>query len=340
MSNKVFVMCPAKHKTGGTELSHQLVHMINMHGGSAEIAYFRLKKDDCEYINPAFKEYVSSYVMVDEIYDMRDIVVVIPEPKSEEVAKFKHATIYLWWMSVDYYYNGWNLKLRTAEYGPIRGTAQILAKAALCLFKKKPKYLSLSKMNRVKLHLVQSEYAYYFLKNNGIINIEFLSDYINDEYVERSSECAIGNKENLIIYNPKKGLRFTKRIIKANKDLTFLPLINMNNCQVEDCMKRAKVYIDFGPHPGKDRMPREAVLMFCCILTGKRGSAAYDDVLIPEEYKFQDKNKNICHISSQIRHLLANYSEEVHKYIDYRDRTKNEKDVFEKEVIRIFGLNQ
>lgn len=339
MSNKVYVLCPPKHKTGGTELSHQLVYMINKHGGNAEIAYFRQNKDDNDYINPAFNEYVSSYAIADELYDMQDITVVIPEPKSEEVGKFKYATIYLWWMSVDFYYNGWNFKLRTAEYGFIKGTAEILAKGISSIFKRKPRYLPFSKMERVKLHLVQSEYAYYFLKDKGITNIEYLSDYINDEYVKRSSECVLEDKENIIIYNPKKGLRFTKMIILANKDLNFVPLINMTNNQVEDFMKRAKVYIDFGPHPGKDRMPREAVLMFCCVLTGKRGSAAYDDVLIPDEYKIQDKKKNIRRISSQIRYLLANYSTEVERYRDYRERTVNEKKAFEKEVIKIFDLN-
>jgi len=33
-----------------------------------------------------------------------------------------------------------------------------------------------------------------------------------------------------------------------------------------------QVYIDFGHHPGQDRLPREAVQCGCVVITGKRGS--------------------------------------------------------------------
>ncbi len=40
-------------------------------------------------------------------------------------------------------------------------------------------------------------------------------------------------------------------------------------------MRKAKLYIDFGYHPGKERMPREACLLDCCLIIGKDGSAKY-----------------------------------------------------------------
>ena len=48
--------------------------------------------------------------------------------------------------------------------------------------------------------------------------------------------------------------------------------------QVVDLMSESKVYIDFGNHPGKDRIPREAVINGCCVITGVRGSARFKEM--------------------------------------------------------------
>ena len=60
----------------------------------------------------------------------------------------------------------------------------------------------------------------------------------------------------------------------------------MTEREVEDCLSQAKVYIDFGGHPGKDRIPREAALCGCCVVTGRRGAAGNDvEVPINQSYK-------------------------------------------------------
>ncbi|MCX7738527.1 MAG: hypothetical protein N2Z80_03840 [Hydrogenothermaceae bacterium] len=67
-----------------------------------------------------------------------------------------------------------------------------------------------------------------------------------------------------------------------------------------DILKKAKVYIDFGNHTGKDRIPREAAMLECCVITGRRGIAKYrEDVPIPENYKIEDKVENIPLILSK-----------------------------------------
>ena len=58
--------------------------------------------------------------------------------------------------------------------------------------------------------------------------------------------------------------------------------------QVQAMLKKAKVYIDFGGHPGMDRIPREAALAGCIVVTNREGSAAFrQDVPIPSQYKIQ-----------------------------------------------------
>ena len=55
-------------------------------------------------------------------------------------------------------------------------------------------------------------------------------------------------------------------------------------------------YIDFGPHPGMDRLPREAALAGCIVITNREGAAAHDeDVPLPPEYKFRKFDVEAIH---------------------------------------------
>lgn len=317
---------------------HQLVYAINQLGGQAKIAYFRHRTEKSDYTNPAFEKYVNDYVIVDELYAQNDITVVIPETRTEEVLKFHNAQIFVWWMSVDNYYNGWSYRIVAREKGAIIAFFEIMAKAMINKHSKRPKYISLQKMQNVTLHLAQSQYAYHFLNEHGLYNVAYLSDYINEDYINNAKMVDTFQKEDIVLYNPKKGYKFTKKIIDVNPDIQFVPLSNMDNNQVVEYMRRAKLYIDFGSHPGKDRMPREAVLMGCCIITGRRGAAAYDDIPIAECYKIADEIQNIPKISSEIKYILKNYTTEIEKFTDYQKAIMGEQMVFQSEVKKVFDL--
>ncbi|HOL22470.1 MAG TPA: hypothetical protein PLQ41_06420, partial [bacterium] len=124
---------------------------------------------------------------------------------------------------------------------------------------------------------------------------------------------------------------------KQASNIKFVPLISMSRMQVIETLKKAKVYIDFGNHPGKDRIPREAAIMGCCVITGKRGSAAYfEDVPIPEKYKFEDKKENIPKIIERIRDCLENYNERYKDFDNYREIIRKEPEKFVEDMKKIF----
>jgi hypothetical protein len=98
-----------------------------------------------------------------------------------------------------------------------------------------------------------------------------------------------------VVYNPAKGIHYTNEIIRrAGQTLQIVPIgkgpngqVRMTGTEVTNLLHRAKVYIDFGPHPGMDRLPREAALAGCIVLTNRDGAAGYDvDVPLPNEFKF------------------------------------------------------
>ena len=160
-----------------------------------------------------------------------------------------------------------------------------------------------SQIKQADLNLCQSFYAVDFVKNMGIPKkkIAYLSDYINDLYIKDIKKNNKSHRSNIVLYNPKKGYTFTKKLIKYCQDRKcnwkWVPLINMTNAEVKSYLENCKVYIDFGNHPGKDRFPREAAISGCCIITGKKGAAAYyEDVPIPDQYKFQDIKDNFDYL--------------------------------------------
>jgi hypothetical protein len=111
----------------------------------------------------------------------------------------------------------------------------------------------------------------------------------------------------------------------------------MTPTEVSNWMKRSKLYIDFGYHPGQERMPREAVLMGCCVITGKQGSAAFDeDVPLPKGYKFDENNATPEQITEAILKCLNHFDEESKLFENYRLRITGEKDNFKNDVSKVF----
>ena len=121
------------------------------------------------------------------------------------------------------------------------------------------------------------------------------------------------------------------------QDLRWVPLIGMTTEEMRSCMSKSKVYVDFGNHPGKDRIPREAAISGCIVITGKRGAAAFaEDVCIPETYKFDESCAKKEDIISCIRDCICNF--DVHKvdFDGYRSYIRNEHQQFTADVKKIF----
>ena len=330
MNRKIYVMCPADFKTGGTELLHQLVHGLNIQGQKAYIVYYDGTSE--KNINPSFKKYVSTYLTTQDIEDEENNILVLPEIITFYIDRFKNIKKFLWWESVDSY-----LLRRSVIFCAKQGLYKYAAKALQNKISKN-NAISINRLKEFDLHLCQSQYSIDFLNGHGVNNIKYLSDYINDLYVSEMDDVDISNKEDLVCFNPKKGIKFTKGLIGRKHNVKFVPIINMSNEEVRNLLKKAKVYIDFGEHPGKDRVPREAASMGCCVITGKKGSAKYfEDIPIPSMYKFDDKTSQYDRILHTISDIFENYEKHYNNYNEYREMIKGEKNRFEKDIERIFA---
>jgi len=319
--SKIFVACPANLATGGPELLHQLVYELNNLKIDAFMYYFNAS--DRYPVHNAYEKYKNPYV--NNISDNVNNILIVPETKTFLLKDFKKVQKVIWWLSVDNYYG------KFLSTNPLKK----LVKRLLYYI---GKYDYHFERDKSLFHFVQSEYARNYLKSKNIKNIMYLSDYLNLYFIEGQQQKSVNfEKKNIVIYNPKKGFKFTQEIINQAKNITFIPIKDMTKEEVSKLLLSAKLYIDFGNHPGKDRIPREASISGCCLITSKRGSAGfYDDVPIPDRFKFEDKKKCIPAIIEMIENILADY-QKYRGYFDlHRDMIIKEHDVFIEDIKKIF----
>jgi hypothetical protein len=331
MYKKIYVLCPGGIKTGGTELLHQLVFALNHIGNNAKIVYTGKNVG----IQRAFEKYVYCYT-----YDLTSIdedcenLLIVSETQIEYLNNYKNIKKAIWWLSVDNYIKNASFVARYKLYG---------LGSAVYRWVKGNIHDRRVEILAADIHFCQSIYAVKYLESDydiGTNKIKYLSDYINDCYTTEYHGVIKNNRQNIVLYNPKKGYQFTKKLIKMTPDIQWIAIENMTNEEVRALLRKGKCYVDFGNHPGKDRFPREAAICGCIVITGRRGSAAYsEDVCIPEKFKFDEKRIKKSVIVDNIRMALQNYSDCIDEFDNYRQLILKEKDKFMADVKEIFTLD-
>ncbi len=315
----IYIACPGNYATGGTELLHQLSWILTNTYEVENCMYYYNYTNKENPINERFEKYRVKYVF--SIEDKKENILIIPKAQTRLVFDYKNIKKCIWWMSVDNYFKNF--------------TQNKLKKIIKIILGKENKELRFE--DKDITHFVQSTYAGKFLEKNKVKEYYFLSDYLNEEFLKQSISYKGETREDIVLYNPKKGFEFTKKIIeklnKRNTKIKFVGLENLTPNEIITLGKKSKVYIDFGNHPGKDRFPREAAILGCVVITGKKGSAKYyEDIKIDNEFKFEDEDENLDNICSKIIKSIENYNDEITKFENYRKSILNEYKVFEEEV--------
>ncbi len=313
-NTKIYIVTASSHFTGGPLLLHQLGGLLKQKGFDVFMHYIPYNLNP---VHPEFSNYNIPYV--DTIEDSEKHILIIPEVNFLEFRNTKNIRKVLWWLSVDNYFKTFkNASKKRQLYNWILGYHRIYRKA--------------------HLHLAQSQYALDFLKTKGISGI-YLSDYLNDIFLVENVSQQNQLRRDQILYNPKKGFSITKQLMDTAPELNWIALTKMSPQEMRKAMLMSKVYIDFGDHPGKDRIPREATICGCCLVVGRKGSAANEsDIPISKEFKFDESNPQ--QIIDKIKYILAKYDNITLLFDDYRTKIRNEKIEFEKQIDQIFIKHQ
>lgn len=331
---KIYVFAPSNLATGGPELLHQLCYVLRNFGYDACMCYYRFNKNKhrtpvCE----AYTEYNNPYICEEELADDSNHIIVLPETYFKGVYRYRKSKIVFWWLSVDNFYGS-----------SIRGLHRVYKSTKYIIRFRFPFVTTAKKVfrNTNIYHLTQSQYAFSHCLSNVSApanRVFYVSDYLNSLFIKEAFANDINNKENIVLYNPQKGYKFTKKLMEHGTNIKWIPLINLTRIEMAELLKKSKVYIDFGNHPGKDRIPREAAISGCCVITGKKGSAAFkEDIPIPEEFKFDDKLCQYDNIITLINKMFNDYNKYYEKYNKYRTMILAEEKKFYCDVKETFNV--
>ena len=240
-----------------------------------------------------YKKYKTNYEG-EQIENSSENLVIFPEIWAGFVDDVNYNQINkaIWWLSVD---NGWNRERVNFQTDTI--------------------------------HLYQSYYAEDFLNKKSAKNMLPLFDYLSENYLE---EHQFPQKKNRICYSIK-GQNIANQLRMYLSNYEFVMIAGMSRLEVIETLKESKVFIDFGHHPGKDRIPREAAMLKNCVITNRKGAANFSkDVPILEKYKIE--NDDISKMIELIVDCVENYKDKISDFEDYRLNIIGQKEEFFKQV--------
>ena len=282
--------------SGAPEALHQLCHHLNIMGIDSYLVYFD-KQHESGY--PLL--YQDMYPNLQEAKEIEDdsIVIFFEIMKYTIVEKLyavKNCTYMLWWLSIN----------NAIMYQTIETNLE----------------------NPSIIHLFHGEFIKqyvcpFFTQNQRWY---YLHDYIDTDVFHPEKD----HKEDIIAYNPQKD--FISGPLLIPKGYRTLPLIDLDRKHLIHTLQNCKIYLDLGAHNGRDRIPREAALLGCVVITNQFGSAKYEeDIGIPPECKVSNEQEAYA--------LLDNVLDKYPYYYDaqkeYRDSLLTDKRRFQDQIRHI-----
>ncbi len=328
--DEVLLLCP-EVKTGGPEALHQLGYQIARHGGVARMVYYaphsRIEVDGdllrCHAEASPMPAHFAQYQpqVLRETRMGPNTLMVFPEPLSKLAADAdKGYQRAVWWLSLD------NALPQNQDLLDGEARRGLFADAGL-------------------IHFYQSDYARQFLAANGAAQYFPLSDYTDPQFVHRSlvtSDVApIEARRDVVCFFPNKGAeraaRFQAGAAALRHRIDFVPIRDMTKAQVRETLFGARIYLDFGHHPGKDRVPREAAIAGAVVLLHAAGAAnCFLDHPLPAAYRFSEDDIASGALHRRIDAILDAPAAHFAAQLRYRQGILLERERFDLEVRSFF----
>lgn len=326
--DQVLLLCP-EVKTGGPEALHQLGHQIARHGGLARMAYYaphsRLEIDGdiirCHADDSPMPAHFAQYApqVLRETRLTPNTLIVFPEPLSKLAAAPAGYQRALWWLSLD---------------NALAQNPDLAGGAAAALFG-----------DPALIHFHQSDYVARFLREKGAAQSFPLSDYTDPQFLHRSQvredNPPIAERGNIICFFPNKGAALAARFLEGagglRQAVSFVPIRDMTKAQVRATLFGARIYIDFGHHPGKDRVPREAAIAGAVVLLHAAGAArCFADHPLAAAYRFTEDDVASGALHQRIDAILDDPAAHFAAQRAYRQAILLERERFDLEVRGLF----
>ena len=298
--SEIIAICPGSLATGGTEGIHHLVSELNTCGADAKILYVGGTQPE------EFAGYNCPYIT--ELPEGYRGTVIIPEIWGNQVIdpKYNGCTVAILWQGVDVY--RWHVP---------------------------PRKRGLFLQRTDTIHITMSDYGMDYLRGLGLDPIK-IPDCINDAFLKDFTEEY--ERGDTVLYNPMpaKMTRFQEDVMsrcKTELGIKFMPLEGYSRDELIDIFRHSKLYIDFGVFSGRERLPREAVMCGCCILTSNKGTAGYLwDNTIPDKYKLSDVNSAV----EMVKYILEHYKKCRPEFGFYQIALQHDRDLYPRQVKSLY----
>ncbi|MFT6607408.1 MAG: hypothetical protein ACJA2X_002618 [Halocynthiibacter sp.] len=220
------------------------------------------------------------------------------------------SNVYIWWLSVD------NFPL-----------TQLYTLSSQSLF-------------RSCTHLCQSAYAREFVLAHGGEKVEMFSDFTDIGDLGESPFTA--DRKFDVAYLPNKANGAEAALEQLSRTYKVVALRNMSREDIKETLFQTKIFLDFGHHPGKDRVPREAALCGAIPLVRRQGAAAvYEDVPLPDELLIETRCFfDLDDLQARVAQILEDTQKWNLELSDYRDWIMAEEVRFDSEVRNLIALTE
>lgn len=192
-------------------------------------------------------------------------------------------------------------------------------------------------------HLCPSDYSRDYLTSFAKVpedKIFHIGDPPSDVFfqaVESSYE-----KENRIALQLGKNFLtndIIEELVKRGRDDIKVDVINnFTTEQVIDCLKKSKVFVHLSYNPGLERMQQEAILLDNCVIQSKLGCGKYyNDVPIPEEYKFDITQgvKVVKGVVDKIEECVDGYEEKIGDFKEFKGVVYKRREELSRDIEKI-----
>lgn len=311
--------------TGGPMAIHQAAATVNSLGANASIMYVRSSGISIAQKNDSIitKLNYFSHLIIDKRLKeygvptskeiSKDTLFIVPEIMphlATSLIRLGCRHVCIWWLSVD------NFPLSSLN---------TLATQAL--------------INSCT-HLCQSVYAKNFVTSQGGADIHMLTDFT--KVIKTTSDSVPRRRDFDLAYLPSKAHGAEEIVAQLKKHLNVVALQNMSRAEITGALMRSKIFLDFGHHPGKDRVPREAAICGAVPLVRKVGAAAItDDVPLPTELLIESKHFfDIDRLIDRITLTLENLQKWENELTEYRNWIQSEESRFKIEIENLISLSE
>lgn len=330
---KIYIVCP-HNQSGGPRSLHQLGNKLVDRGMEVYMYYGyggkKFKTNKLLYSDSRTK-------IAQEIEDKNQNVIIVPETDTSWLNGLHHIRKVIWWLSLNFYLGNdpwWMAKFRT-KFLNQPAFFKYLRYIRLKIIRPSINYIHPKELKNIDYHLYNCEYVHNYLEKQGISStkMKYLCGPIDIDKIEPNE-----NKQDIVLYNPAKASPYIlKKVLKYMDQhypqYKFKALQNMSHEKLLKELYKAKVYLDLGYFPGPERIPREAVMNYCDIVTSTIGAASNDvDIPIPGNFKFDLEKKNISRICELIADMCKNYERYIPYYDDYRKKVISQINNFDKDI--------